>query len=82
MGFDKRIKYRFYRRCHVCGHISKDNLEILQCHNCHKHFAKYFFCDDFQQFIKADGTNDIKIGARKSRPLIGISFVWKSKVPN
>lgn len=75
-----RTKYRFYRRCHVCGFMSKDNLEILRCQHCEKNFAKYFFCEDFQQFLKTDDINKIKHGARKSRPLIGISFVWKSKV--
>lgn len=68
---------RYYRLCHRCSHINSRESEIGQCESCQKHFIKYYFCDDLNQFLKSDLENVIHIEPKKSKPIIGISFVWR-----
>lgn len=68
---------RHYRLCHRCGHINSGITEIEQCELCKKFFLKYFFCEDLNQFFKSDIENVIHVEPEKSKPIIGISFVWR-----
>ena len=66
-----------FRRCHVCEGITiNENDPVLQCRQCHKHLAPFFYFDDRFSPVHSDVTIRPKYADGEIIPIYGLTVYW------
>ena len=66
----------FYRRCHVCNCVSRDNEPILKCQECAMQMAPFFYFDVRRTRVYADAPFDNTAQEEEYRPIEGLTAFW------
>ena len=73
---EKSSDFSFYRRCHVCDCVNGSDEPVLECLDCHKVMAPFFFFDVRRSKIYSDRPFDKVNVEGKYRPIEGLTAFW------
>lgn len=65
-----------YRICHKCDHLNQSEQTIERCEKCRCYFARFYFCNELEEFLPDNKRIQLIPDIGKSRTIVGLSFKW------